>query len=257
MSKQIEGKKPSDIGEYRQWLHSKLAVDITTATRTHYESVMFKVKNDLITSQFWNNFTAILRSTSGEYLAKTGYQLLQINDLPEIVIKPFDSVLDKSFRKNVIENKVWPNPPYGDWVIPATWLYRMNDLIRCFVVVKYMDGVDFLINEMKRMCAQYSIPCESAYEARMEGYYAAHVYVKQSFEVPRANWDTERVDFKFEIQITTQLQEVIRKMTHTYYEKRRSRVKPEDIKWQWGSQRIDRTKPYMPDDSIRLAYMVF
>ncbi|MBK9324396.1 MAG: hypothetical protein IPM97_15840 [Bdellovibrionaceae bacterium] len=31
----------------------------------------------------------------------------------------------------------------------------------------------------------------------------------------------------------------------------------EDIKWQWGSQRIDRTKLYTPDDSIKLAYMVF
>ena len=47
-------------------------------------------------------------------------------------------------------------------------------------------------------------------------------------------WDTERVDVSIEIQITTQLQEVIRKLLHKYYEDRRKRIIEEDIKWQWN-----------------------
>lgn len=243
MSKQIVDKKPSDNEEYRQWLNSKLNVSITTATKTRYESVMSKVKNDLCDSPFWSNFRDVLRKASEKYLAGTGYQLLQTNDPVEISIKPFDSLVDKSFRRNVIENKNWPDPPDGNWVVPENWLSRMNDLIRCCVVVKYMDGVECLITEINQMCALHSISCQSAYEARIEGYYAAHMYVKQNFEIPRVNWDTEKMPFKFEIQITTQLQEVIRKMTHTYYEKRRSRVKPEDRKWQWD-WRSDEFTPY-------------
>lgn len=77
------------------------------------------------------------------------------------------------------------------------------------------------------------MPCEVSYKAREEGYYAAHFYTKQAFEVPKIDWDTKEIDFSIEIQITTQLQEVIRKLLHKYYErKRKMGVKPVE-KWQW------------------------
>ena len=36
-----------------------------------------------------------------------------------------------------------------------------------------------------------------------------------------------------EIQITTQLQEVIRRLLHKYYERQRSGRSTSDLKWQW------------------------
>jgi len=47
------------------------------------------------------------------------------------------------------------------------------------------------------------------------------------------NWDTIFIKISIELQITTQLQEVIRKLLHNYYEERRIRLKEEDLKWQW------------------------
>ena len=48
-------------------------------------------------------------------------------------------------------------------------------------------------------------------------------------------WDTERIDVSIELQITTQLQEVIRKLLHSYYENVRKRAgEREDVKWQWN-----------------------
>ena len=35
------------------------------------------------------------------------------------------------------------------------------------------------------------------------------------------------------MQITTQLQEVIRKLLHKHYESRRKRTTPDELKWQW------------------------
>ena len=41
------------------------------------------------------------------------------------------------------------------------------------------------------------------------------------------------MDIPIEIQITTQLQDVIRKLLHIYYEERRKKITEDDIKWQW------------------------
>ena len=70
-------------------------------------------------------------------------------------------------------------------------------------------------------------------EAREEGYYAAHLYVQREFEIPRIDWDTDKVDISIEIQVTTQLQDAIRKLLHKHYEERRKQVTDDDMKWQW------------------------
>jgi len=71
------------------------------------------------------------------------------------------------------------------------------------------------------------------YEAREEGYYAAHCYPRFEINIPTLSWVTEATSVEFEIQVTTQLQDVIRNLTHDYYELRRSRKTIPDMKWQW------------------------
>jgi hypothetical protein len=76
--------------------------------------------------------------------------------------------------------------------------------------------------------------CEATFEAREEGYYALHLYTKKLFEIRTPEWSAESVAFWIEIQITTQLQEVIRKLLHKYYEQRRKRLEKPVEKWQWN-----------------------
>ena len=99
--------------------------------------------------------------------------------------------------------------------------------------MKYLDGVEFLREKIHSACARHSLPCDVVLEAREEGYYAAHVYTRQAFEIPRLDWDTETVDVSIELQVTTQLQEAIRTLLHKYYEKRRTVGVEEDSPWQW------------------------
>jgi hypothetical protein len=143
--------------------------------------------------------------------------------------------LSKTYRKNIKDNKKWPESPQNGWVLPINWHSQVNDSIRTLIEVKYLDGVEFLIKKIKLYCDQNSVECKSFLEAREEGYYAAHLYIKQEFEVPKMNWDTERINFSIEIQITTQLQEVIRKLLHNHYENRREQDKDDkaNSKWQW------------------------
>jgi hypothetical protein len=100
-------------------------------------------------------------------------------------------------------------------------------------VVKYLDGVQFILDEINSLCEQNDLNHNIFLEAREEGYYAAHLYVQREFEIPRIDWDTDKVDISIEIQVTTQLQDVIRKLLHKHYEERRKQVMGDDMKWQW------------------------
>jgi ppGpp synthetase/RelA/SpoT-type nucleotidyltranferase len=76
------------------------------------------------------------------------------------------------------------------------------------------------------------LKCDTSFQARDEGYYAAHVYVNLSVQILTTNWATEGIEAKVELQITTQLQDVIRRMLHTHYEDRRMALQP-DATWKW------------------------
>lgn len=169
-----------------------------------------------------------------EYRLTTGYPLFTSKYIPELFIKPFDSFLLKTFRKNVLENNSWPDEPEGGWILPENWFSRINDIIRTLFVVKYFDGVTFIKDAISALCQEQSMHCEVSFEAREEGYYAVHTYTRQSVEIPKIDWDTKRVDLYVEMQITTQLQEVIRRLLHKYYEERRKMVGKPLEKWQWN-----------------------
>ncbi|MBA7713090.1 hypothetical protein ES703_122088 [subsurface metagenome] len=56
--------------------------------------------------------------------------------------------------------------------------------------------------------------------------------MEREYSIP-LEFDSEKVPIKVEIQVTSQLQEAIDRLTHKYYEERRSKVKSSDSKWQW------------------------
>jgi len=229
----MNSEKPQSIDEYKQWLTEERETEISERTQAHYESVTSKMKVDFEKSVFWGQLSENLEEFDNEYLAAKRYRLLLRRRVPELYIKPFDSFLLKTFRKNVVDNNNWPNEPVDGWILPENWYCRINDIIRTLFVVKYLDGVEFMIDKIDSLCRQENMPCEVFLEAKEEGYYAGHLYTKQQFEIPRVTWDTERVEVSIEIQITTQLQEGIRRLLHKYYEERRKRVEAEDMKWQW------------------------
>jgi hypothetical protein len=226
-------EKPKSIEEYKKWLSDVHKIEITGRDERYYEIVTTKIKIDFQKSALWQQLIKNLPEYNDEYLIKTGYPLLrEIRSSPEILIKPFASFFLKTYRKNVLDNKKWPSEPPDGWIFPSNWYSRVNDTVRTLIEVKYLDGVEFIVTKIKLLCDEYDIQFRQFWEAREEGYYAAHLYITQDFEIPRINWDTERVNVSAEIQITTQLQEVIRKLLHNYYEDRR-KISKGDVKWQW------------------------
>ena len=96
-----------------------------------------------------------------------------------------------------------------------------------------MDGVAFLAHRLSDLGRANAMDMTVEFEARQEGYYAAHIGARREFEVPKLTWDTERRPISVELQITTQLQEVILQLTHKFYEERRQGGGGRDLAWQW------------------------
>ncbi len=229
----MSNDKPKNTDEYKKWLLEAHKIDVSNRTDNHYETVANKIKRDFEKNAFWVNLKNHIREIESEYLVKTGYHLLIPRFKPDLLTKPFESFLLKTFRINILENKNWPEEPPRGWVLPSNWFFRINDIVRTFFVVKYLDGVEFLIYKLQSICSEYSLKCEPSFKAEEEGYYAAHLDIEEKFEIPKFNFDTETVTVSIEFQITTQLQEVIKKLLHKHYEKRRKKVEETDIKWQW------------------------
>jgi len=58
---------------------------------------------------------------------------------PNIYTKNLDSLVVKAYRKNVLNNGNFPNPPNEGWITPENWLETVKDIIRTTITVKYRE----------------------------------------------------------------------------------------------------------------------
>lgn len=230
----MSDEKPANLTAYAKWLKADLNVELTSRTKRYYETVTSKAASDFESSDIWTALKSKLNRLDQQYYLETGYYLFVGDKAPQLLTKPYESMVEKSFRKNVRNNSGWPESPRDGWILPSNWLSRVNDVVRTCFVVKYLDGVNFLVREIDSITKELDYSVRVDFEAKEEGYYAAHYYIQFTSEIPREDWDTSEEVISIELQITTQLQEVIRKLLHKYYEGRRiSSPSGNDVKWQW------------------------
>lgn len=229
-------QKPDFPDGYKLWLKTEHGCEINEITFNHYNAMCDAVKRCFDDCIMWNTAKAGLRELYDKYLIKSGFPLLQ-NFAPDIYVKPFDSFLLKTYRYNILLNSHYPKPPRRGWMLPPDWYSNINDVFRTTFTVKYLDGVEFLLNYMLDVGKQTGFNIENAYEARIEGYYAAHLYYKKSCDVPKLDFTTETREFSFEIQITTEIKEMIKNILHPFYQRSRlrERMKGKDWRWDYGS----------------------
>jgi len=229
-----DNEKPRDLEEYAEWHNSELGAPLDRRWREYYTTVVHKVKVECESSDLWAALKTNLVEFDAAYRIEKAYRLLQRPDaVPELQVKPYRSALLKTFRYNVLNNPNWPEPPDQGWIRREQWFACLNDLVRTVIVVKYIDGVQYLIGKLRGMCTDYGVECRASLEAREEGYYAAHLNFISEYEVPSITWDTVRVRVPMELQVTTQIQDLLRALLHKYYEQRREEAQPPGFVWQW------------------------
>lgn len=226
-------KKPENEKEFKKWLKSELGFDIDEKYVYYYNTVIKQLKTDFEYSEFWIALLNELNEINDKYYINKGVHLLIPVNKPEIYTKSLESVIIKAFRKNILNNEDYPKPPQQGWVTPDNWFESINDIIRTTITVKYLDGVEFMINEMAMLCKSKGLIFTSSFEAKEEGYYAAHSGILMSFSIPDLAFSPTTKKMNVEIQVTTQIQEVIKTLLHKHYEVKRKINLPRDYKWQW------------------------
>jgi hypothetical protein len=228
-------ERPTDLDKYKKWLNEELGCKIDAKVKRRYDTVSLLIRSEFEKTDFWKCLKKELEESEAVYRLKTqGYSLLMTKpDELKLDIKGFDSCFLKTGRWNAFENKNWPSEPDGGWVTPENWFSKINDIVRTMIVVKYLDGIGILVERLQQICNVPDLTTNVDWQAREEGYYAAHFYVQREYSIPTVEFDSEKVPIKVEIQVTTQLQESINRLTHKYYEERRRKVKSSDSKWQW------------------------
>ena len=220
---------------YRKWLRQSHGVHVNDRMKNHYEAVCQTIKNEIERSAFWTQILQGLRTLDDEYLVERHTTLVH-SFTPPVVTKSFDSFLNKTFRKNILRNANYPDPPTGGWLLPPAWLSQVNDVVRTTLTVHFLDGVEYLLQYIREIADGVGGSVQEEFEARVEGYYAVHLYFQTPIEIVQRNFSKETRTFSFEIQITTQVKELIKEILHPFYERERlTGASRKDWRWDYNS----------------------
>jgi hypothetical protein len=223
----------SSIDEYKKWYSAEFGLDLDLEKR-RYEDNSERMKQSFAQSALWLSLIKEIGEINDRYFINTHFALLDKKDIPIVETKPFESLIDKTYRINEIHNKHFPDVPEGGWILPENWLTKIKDVVRTKLVVRYLDGVTFMVSQIADLCDLTGIPVTTVLEAREQGYYAAHLQCKLSSVLPGDGLKPLSVSYTAEIQVTTYLQVLIQQLSHKHYEENRIAISRPDVKWQWN-----------------------
>ena len=235
-----DASKPVSFDDYPEWLATAQRVSVE-AHESHYQTVCRDLLEGFSKSPFWIKAVAGLKEVDARYQIEKKYPLISAA-APDLVIKPWSSFLHKTYRRNVLTNENFPNAPVGGWILPDNWFERIHDIIRTTIEVKYLDGVAIVLRSLKEWAEQERCFESEKLEARVSGYYGAHFECGFVARVPSVTWKPYDQRITVEVQVSTSIKEVIKKLLHTFYEDDREKGKQpsiEDISWNYSSPQFN------------------
>jgi ppGpp synthetase/RelA/SpoT-type nucleotidyltranferase len=227
-------KKPEDITEYKAWIHDHLHADFDNETsRTLYETNINIAQIAIEEHEFFRDLSEKLEEWASSYQAKTGTVLLMTESAPAMEKKEYESAVNKSFRANILKNDRFPDAPEMGWITPKNLYTSFNDAIRGTIVCRFIDGPAYLATKLTEYARSLGLNNKFYSQERDDGYYAYHFYVFIPVKLIDETFRQFEANMEVEIQITTQLQEVLRTLTHKFYEVNRLKPQINDAKWKW------------------------
>jgi ppGpp synthetase/RelA/SpoT-type nucleotidyltranferase len=241
---EVVKKKPELPEEFKAYIlaHCTPTVGFGSEFESNYKFNATNLHKQLEDSKFWKDLKQVLNEVDAQYRqANNELDLIRKPDDIKIVEKPSSSVIDKAYRISILENKQLPESPdyHKDFVLPENVFEKLNDIIRTEVIVKYLDGVDAIIDSLSALAQKYGYQYKVDKLSKEEGYYAKHFYILYETKICDYEWQPKTIKIKFEIQVRTQLQDTIKDILHWYYEKERVSIEQvEDEKsWRWEHEK--------------------
>lgn len=241
-------EKPSDPETYGRFIEDitgrKLAL-----LMDYYENATSLIRTDFCKSGFYRDLKNELNSLNDKYLIENNYRLLDLGLCLVMKIKKFDDMLDKCFRRDILNNREWDTDSSlwfdrYDWAHPLNCFEKLNDVLRTRILLRYLDGVELVLSILKKMSNRYGTKYELEYKADERGYYGVHFVVLFPSEILDIENGTKEVSARIELQLCTQISEVVNELLHEYYERQRLE-KPTDKKWQWDFESDEFSPAYI------------
>jgi len=230
--------RPSFGAEYRLWLEKVHLLNDLDKYESHYKVVSARIAEVFKGSVFWGSVIEEMRNIDASYIMKNKYPLIRDQE-PKVVLKSWESFLNKTFRKNVLYNENWPLPPASGWILPPDWFCQINDIVRTSIVVRYIDGVPLVLNKLRQLAIANHVDCDAELISRDDGYYGAHSLCQVECEILSLDWKKLKIKPRVEIQITTQMKDIFKTLLHSFYEDSRNipdaRKSIESAAWNYKS----------------------
>ena len=225
---------PKTLEQYCVWAVNTLHTDFNEGkSKRIYEVNINNYFNTISRHDFFKALQPEFEKWDEEYYKLTNTHLLMDLYAPPLLQKPYLSAVDKSFRENVLLNKNFPEQPKRGWVSADNLHTYFNDVIRCSIVCKFIDGPEFITERLRTYAETLNLKYRQYTQERDEGYYAYHFYVTFPIKLVNKDWHETDSNVGIEIQVTTQLQEVLRSMTHNFYAQSRLEPDANSSKWRW------------------------
>ncbi|WP_426038787.1 hypothetical protein [Brevundimonas sp. DC300-4] len=226
---EIITEKPQ-LAQYDSWLCEKVGRS-SRQLSTQYLSATAMAKEAILTSQIWLCLVDELSEANDAYRVKYKTPLI-VPRAPLLLVKPYESFLNKNYRKNVLNNSLWPEPPEGGWIFPPGWICSLNDVFRTSLTVSYVDGIQFLSDRLSDVIVSAGGAVHFDLNSSLVGYYAGHLIVDVEVEIPDLDFNPVRTNVKIEIQITTHVKEAVKTILHPIYERARISAQGSNKDWQ-------------------------
>jgi len=230
---------PPSLKSYERFLEEKVLGFGLLQLKEYYDRVVYPMKETFKESDFMKELNKNLKTYNEEYLMSKECLLLSRIEPIKIDIKPFDSMICKCYRKDVINNARWSEADFDleaeyDWTNPMYCFETFTDILRTRISVRYLDGATFVAEKLKSLADDLGLPHKIEPKASEEGYYAIHFDLTYSFDIPSITFDPKEIQSSIEFQINTEIQNIVEDLAHKYYEQARMRLKKMDEIWQWN-----------------------
>jgi ppGpp synthetase/RelA/SpoT-type nucleotidyltranferase len=225
--------------DYLTWSRANLGTDWTTdGSRRQYDVNSVSLQNIIQQHSFYAEIMVVLRLAAKAYNTSKPTQLFFGDPAVNLQIKPYASVVSKAYRYNCLNNSRFPREPKDGWYTGSNFYWKVNDLIRACVVCRYADGPSFVAQRIRDHAVSHGLSFECYPMNNDAGYYAYHCYIRiPSFALVEGS--VSEGDVSLEIQITTQLQDAMRELTHSLYaDDRMQSSNSRDWKWAFNSRKF-------------------
>ena len=123
-------ERPKNISEYLKWAKDNLDSDFEdSGFKRRYDVNLTTSMTTVSKHKFFLETQTNLENWNQEYSQKTGTMLLMGTQPLQLIQKPYQSAVDKSFRINVLWNDNFPEAPKQGWVTTENIYHYFNDLI--------------------------------------------------------------------------------------------------------------------------------